>query len=47
MILAIALAIGLGYFVGRKIPENALKWLSASIFGIFGIITIITTLGGL
>jgi putative Ca2+/H+ antiporter (TMEM165/GDT1 family) len=47
MILAIALAIGLGYFVGRKIPENALKWLSASIFGIFGIITIITALGGL
>ncbi|NMB47116.1 MAG: TMEM165/GDT1 family protein [Firmicutes bacterium] len=47
MMLAIALAIGLGYFVGRKIPESALKWVSASIFGIFGVITILTALGGL
>jgi len=47
MILAIALAVGLGYFVGRRIPEKALKWLSAGIFGIFGVITIVTAWGGL
>lgn len=47
MIIAISLAIGLGYFVGRKIPEKALKWLSAGIFGIFGIVTIFTALRGL
>jgi putative Ca2+/H+ antiporter (TMEM165/GDT1 family) len=47
MILAISLAVGLGYFVGKKIPERSLRWLSASIFGIFGIITIVTAWGGL
>ncbi|NMB24231.1 MAG: TMEM165/GDT1 family protein [Firmicutes bacterium] len=45
MILAIALAVGLGYFVGRSIPDKALKWFSAAIFGIFGIVTIITAWG--
>ena len=45
MIMAITLAVGVGYFVGRNIPDKALKWFSAGIFGIFGIVTIITALG--
>jgi putative Ca2+/H+ antiporter (TMEM165/GDT1 family) len=47
MILAISLAIGVGYFIGSRIPEAALKWLSASVFAVFGIITLITALQGL
>ena len=47
MILAISLAIGVGYFIGSRIPEAALKWLSASVFAVFGVITLITALQGL
>ena len=44
MILAISLAVGLGYLVGRNIPEKVMKWFSATVFGLFGIITIISAL---
>ncbi len=47
MIIAISLAIGVGHFVGAKIPETTLKWLSASVFAVFGLITLITALQGL
>ncbi len=47
MIIAISLAIGVGHFVGSKIPETTLKWLSASVFAVFGIITLVTALQGL
>ena len=47
MIVAIGLAIGFGHFVGKNIPSNVLKWCSAAIFGLFGIITIVSSLGQL
>ena len=47
MLIAISLAIGVGHFLGAKIPERTLKWLSASVFAVFGIITLVTVLQGL
>lgn len=47
MMLAISLAVGIGYFVGKNISEATLKWVSASIFAVFGIVTIVTAISSL
>ncbi len=41
MVAADALAIGLGALLGRKLPENVIKYGAAALFAIFGIILVI------
>ncbi|MGY0538838.1 TMEM165/GDT1 family protein [Nocardioides sp. YJ-D4] len=41
MVAADALAIGVGALLGRKLPENVIKYGAAALFAIFGIILVI------
>ncbi len=41
MVVADALAIVTGIVLGKKLPEKLIKWTSASIFIIFGVLTLI------
>jgi len=41
MVVADALAIITGIFLGKKLPEKLIKWISAAIFIIFGVVTLV------
>jgi putative Ca2+/H+ antiporter (TMEM165/GDT1 family) len=41
MVAADALAIGVGALLGRRLPENVIKYGAAALFAIFGIILVI------
>lgn len=41
MVIADGLAIGVGIVAGKRIPEHILKYASAAIFAIFGVVTVI------
>ncbi|HET7819954.1 MAG TPA: TMEM165/GDT1 family protein [Ornithinibacter sp.] len=40
MVAADALAIGVGALLGRKLPENVIKWGAAALFALFGLLLI-------
>jgi putative Ca2+/H+ antiporter (TMEM165/GDT1 family) len=40
MVAADALAIVVGAMLGKKLPENAIKWGAAALFPLFGLLLI-------
>jgi Ca2+/H+ antiporter, TMEM165/GDT1 family len=47
MVAADALAIGVGALLGKKLPENVIKWGAAALFALFGLLLIADGLQGL
>jgi putative Ca2+/H+ antiporter (TMEM165/GDT1 family) len=47
MVAADALAIGVGALLGKKLPENVIKWGAATLFALFGVLLIIEGVRGL
>jgi Ca2+/H+ antiporter, TMEM165/GDT1 family len=47
MVAADALAIGVGALLGKKLPENVIKWGAAALFALFGALLITDGLQGL
>ncbi len=47
MVAADALAIGVGALLGKKLPENVIKWGAATLFALFGVLLVIEGVRGL
>ena len=47
MVAADALAIGVGALLGKRLPENVIKWGAAALFVLFGLLLIADGLKGL
>lgn len=46
MVLADGLAVAVGAWAGRKIPRRAIKYVSAAVFALFGVLTLAQALTG-
>lgn len=44
MVIADGLAVIIGYFAGKKLPQEKIKYASAAIFIIFGVVTLVQVL---
>lgn len=46
MVLADGLAVAVGAWAGKKIPRRAIKYVSAAVFALFGVLTLVQALTG-
>jgi putative Ca2+/H+ antiporter (TMEM165/GDT1 family) len=46
MVLADGLAVAIGAWAGKKIPRKAIKYVSAAVFALFGVLTLVQALTG-
>jgi putative Ca2+/H+ antiporter (TMEM165/GDT1 family) len=45
MVLADGLAVAVGVWAGKKIPARAIRYVSAAVFALFGVLTLVQALG--